>query len=260
VNENRMDLLVYQDIEILQSSLLNKHSEICHGFSTRKGGISSGKFASLNLGNDRGDDIDNTKENTRRFCKTVKISPARLVHLGQIHSNNIVKVDRPGFIENTDGAMTDTQNIFISVKTADCVPILLYDPTAKVVGAIHIGWRGITKKIIESFIEKAVENYNVDTANLLVVIGPSIGECCYEIKENVLDKFDDFEIVNKNNKFFLDLDTIVLNRLLKYGINSDKIDIIGLCTYCNPDKFFSCRRDGKTTGSMLSFIGIKNKF
>lgn len=254
-----MDSLVYQDIEILQSHLLNEYAEICHGFSTREGGVSRAKFATLNLGNGRGDDIDNIKENTRRFCKAVKISPHKLVHLGQIHSSNIAKVDRPGFIENTDGVITDTEGIFLSVKTADCVPVLFYTPTAKVVGALHMGWRGIAKKIVENFIEKVVENYNVDPANLLVAIGPSIGKCCYEVKEDVLDRFDDSEIISKNNKFFLDLDTAVVNRLIKLGINSSKIDIIELCTYCNPDRFFSYRRDGKTTGSMLSFIGLKNK-
>ncbi|RKY56656.1 MAG: peptidoglycan editing factor PgeF [Candidatus Neomarinimicrobiota bacterium] len=246
-------------IEILHSSLLLPYNEICHGFSTRTGGVSIGKFESLNLGSTDGDSRKNIKENQGRFCRALGFSTDKLVQPVQVHSNNVAVVSEPGIILNTDALITNIEGIFLSVKTADCAPVILFDPVRKVVGAIHAGWKGIVKNIISKTINVMETIFNTKPYNILVAIGPAIHDCCYEVKSEVACEFDYSEVVERNGKLYLNSVLAIKNRLVKSGLLLDNINDIALCTSCNADKFFSYRRDKGQTGRLMTVIGLRKE-
>ncbi|MCK4296306.1 MAG: peptidoglycan editing factor PgeF [Candidatus Marinimicrobia bacterium] len=244
-------------IEILQSSLLFPYDEVCHGFSTRTGGVSKGKFKSLNLGLTDGDLKNNIEKNRRRFCRELGFLPDKLVQPVQVHSNNVAVVLEPGIIPQTDALVTDVEDIFLSIKTADCASLILFDPVRKVVGAIHAGWKGIVQNIISETINVMKRVYKTRSEHILTVIGPAIRDCCYEVKSEVAVKFDVSEVVERNGKLYLNSVLAIKNRLIKSGLLLDNIHDIALCTSCNADKFFSYRRDRGQTGRLMTVIGLQ---
>lgn len=208
------------------------------------------------------------ESNIFRFLDRAGAQYKKIITLRQIHSANVEFISKPEEshvliqkIEDTDGVLTDKKETVLTVKTADCVPILFIDKQKGIVGASHVGWRGTIKKLPLKMIQQMLDRGS-QLSNIYVAIGPSIGNCCYEVKEDVLhhlveelENYLDKVITRRFGRVYLNL--ILLNFLLlrEAGIKKENIDFFPFCTCCNEKAFFSYRREGKgLKGEMFSFI------
>ena len=222
------------------------------GFSIRKGGYSEGQFSTLNLASHVGDNKIHVEKNRDYLINQLKLSSSP-VWLSQTHSNHIVCLDNKTINKNADGAYTTKNNRICTVMTADCVPLLFCDQSGKQVAAIHAGWKGICKGIID----KAIKIYH-DTSKIMVWIGPCISAKHYEVGIDVynnclnyLSLTKDAFIETDKNHWNCDLVSLVNIILKKSQVGA--IYECGLCTYEQEDMFYSYRRDGETgrTASMI---------
>ena len=184
--------------------------------------------------------------------KKYKIDGSLLADVNQVHSNKILVVDKSGNYGDADGIITSpTDNLVLLIKTADCIPIFIYDNITRNYGIVHAGWRGVKKKIHLKAIEKFI-GLGSHKNNLNFVMGPSIKACCYEVGAEMLDYFGT-SVIEKNGSFFLDLNKSVTSDFVNIGIVKDKIKIDSICTYENKH-LHSFRRDREKSGRMLSVI------
>tara|TARA_X000001036_G_C20653242_1_gene795882 strand:+ start:1019 stop:1687 length:669 start_codon:yes stop_codon:yes gene_type:complete len=184
--------------------------------------------------------------------KKYKIDGSLLADVNQVHSNKILIVDKSGNYGDADGIITSPlDNLVLLIKTADCIPIFIYDNITRNYGIVHAGWRGVKKKIHLKAIEKFI-GLGSHKNNLNFVMGPSIKACCYEVGAEMLDYFGT-SVIEKNGSFFLDLNKSVTSDFVNIGIVKDKIKIDSICTYENKH-LHSFRRDREKSGRMLSVI------
>jgi YfiH family protein len=256
---------------VINSKLLSSVDFISHGFFTRKGGFSTGDFESLNTSFLVGDNMDNVKKNRDHVAEYFNLSPNRLATLKQIHSTNVILIDKNTDIQTlkeyeADGLIVKDNNIILGVLTADCMPILFADKEKKIVAAIHCGWKGLVDGIIEITLESLLKNTS-SLENILVAIGPCIQQDSYEVDTDFYTK-----IVNKNNtastffkekkdgKYLFNLPSYAKNILLKCGMLGKNIDVLNYDTYKNEELFFSHRRsthkNAPTRGLQISCIKI----
>ncbi|MDA3883183.1 MAG: peptidoglycan editing factor PgeF [Bacteroidales bacterium] len=221
------------------------------GFSTRNGGVSKGPYYSLNLGLQTGDKESAVTENRQRFCNA--IAPGyKVVHVEQIHSNIVQYVDKEYEVTQGDAFFTQEKNVLLTISTADCAPILIHDEEYSIIAAIHCGWRGAREKIIEQTIAQL--SLYVSPENLRAYIGPMIQQSSYEVGAEFDALFPRQFIKKESGKRYFDLNSYIEDVLVESGVG--RITNTRLCTYSNPDMFFSHRRDGDT-GRMVSFIGLE---
>jgi len=254
-------------------NLLNKHNEIAHFCTSREGGVSVGNYASFNLSPFCGDAPESFLRNQQILCDRLDINLERLIIPYQNHGTEIRIIDddffqltdenKQQYLNGIDALYTSLPGVCIGVTTADCVPLLFFDPVKQVVAAAHAGWRGTCGRIAEITIRRLVEVYKCCMKDILVVIGPSISSEVYEVGVDVIDSFKaaGFDVSNiceqSGDSFFLDLWEANQQSLEKAGIPAENIEIAGLCTFTNPDRFFSARGLGIKSGRMLSGIMIK---
>jgi YfiH family protein len=199
------------------------------------------------------------------------INPGRLITVNQVHGENIIPIDAEGLIDGTinprtveaDAMITDAPGIAIGVETADCVPVLLYDPETPAVAAIHAGWRSTVKKIVDKTVVRMGVEFGTCPQRIVAAIGPAIGPECYEVDEPVMGPVREAfsywkEITTPRGKDRWGLDLVKANakELLKMGLLEQNIHGLGLCTACRRDLFYSFRAEGRT-GRMLSVVMIK---
>ncbi|WP_053956907.1 peptidoglycan editing factor PgeF [Inediibacterium massiliense] len=244
-----------------------------HGFSSKIGGVSQGKYASLNLGFKTEDSNEKVENNYKKIAKALDISIENLVFSDQVHKDHIKIVTKKdcgkGIIKESDikeidALITNETNVALATVYADCVPIFLLDPVKKVIALAHAGWRGTVLKIGKKTVEKMINVYETNPKDCLAAIGPSIGKCCYEVDENVIKEFNkDFTNLNKfvfskgNGKYMLDLWKANQITLKEIGLLERNISISNMCTMCHSEKFFSYRRDQGITGRMAAIIELK---
>ena len=186
----------------------------------------------------------------------------------QTHSSNISIVSKKrdiGWeseseaIRDCDALITNQKGIMLTILTADCVPILLFDTKLKVASAIHAGWRGTKEEIAIKSIKKMRDEFGSNPKDIIAGIAPSIGRCCYEVDWGVAQHFtkykDSFDKVG--DKYMLDLPLINYQQLLMSGLTKDNIELSSICTSCRVDSFFSYRRENGCSGRFMSMIGIK---
>jgi len=174
-----------------------------------------------------------------------------MVSLKQIHSNLPLIADRvSGSIGEGDALLTNLPNVSVSVRTADCFPILLADPRTRAVAAVHAGWRGTADEVVVETLSRMRAEYGTNPAELFAAIGPGIGKCCYEVGIEVARRFG---LDHAGN---IDLAADNRRQLLAAGVREDRIDTLGFCTFCEPGKFFSWRRDREQSGRMISYIRV----
>lgn len=241
-----------------------------HGFSTRIGGVSNGIYASLNLGMNRGDDKEKVIKNWDLFREACGITNEAFVCGNQVHGNNVhiaTKADLrpaygPGELIDADGYVTKERDVALSVFTADCVPILLEDSVNGVVGAVHSGWRSTVKDIEKEAIRKMIL-LGSDPSDILVAIGPAIDRCCFEVGGEVIDGVNALIGAEAaallyeekpNGKYMLDLRGVVKKRFVQLGVLPENIELVGGCTMCNHDKYFSHRYTNGERGSLACII------
>jgi len=237
---------------------------VCDGFVGRSGGVSRGPFASLNLSYWVGDDPADVDSNWERLRREVPALRA-VARMNQVHGNEVHVVTRETVADRPrgDGMVTAQPGVILGIFSADCVPILMIDPKRKICGAFHAGWRGVIADIATAGFA-AMTNLGAHASDLRVALGPSIGPCCFEVGEDLADRFRAEVPAAKNHitagrerKAYLNLRAIVTEQLKRAGNIATASGIIGPCTKCASDRFFSRRAaGGKTTGLQLSFVGF----
>jgi len=162
-------------------------------------------------------------------------------------------------VEDCDALITDLPRVVLNILTADCVPILLYDPHKKVVAAIHAGWRGSHMKIVEKSISMMQSHFGSSASDILAGIGPAIGKCCYEVDRDVAKHFDAYPqaLEQKAEKYMLDLIEINKIQLIASGLKEQHIETSGICTSCQVERYFSYRKELGCSGRFMSMIGLK---
>lgn len=196
--------------------------------------------------------------NRNNFLTKLGINSKQVVSADLGHSNT-VKVVSPNhsgtIISNSDGLLTENKNLFLSITLADCLPIFIYDPNQKVMGLVHGGWRNLAKGILTTTTKKLKTDFNSKPQHILVGIGPGISQCHYEVKQDVISKFEPFvseAAVERDGRTFLDLKRIALLQLLELGFEQENVEIDPECTYCFDNKYFSYRRDKKPSGKIAN--------
>jgi len=223
---------------------------IRHGFFTRAGGVSSGLYASLNGGVGSQDDAGKILENRARMAAALGVEPRRLLTAYQTHSPNVVVAEAPWTTENrprADAIVTRMRALAIGVTTADCGPVLFAEPRAGVIGAAHAGWRGALTGVIEATIA-AMERLGAAQRQIRAAIGPMIRQGNYEVGPDLVERFraDDpassrfFGPARRDGHAMFDLAGYIAARLKRAGIT--EVEDVGLCTYADPEQFFSYRR------------------
>lgn len=283
-------------LNILSVAQLSAIPWLVHGFSTRNGGVSRlhGK-SQLNLGFTKDDSKSAVESNRANFLTQLnavnsKYKPWPLVTLRQIHSDVIHFVEAPPESQLVgDGLITAIPEFLLGIQTADCIPIILVDPKRRAVGVFHAGWRGTLKRIVEKGVGAMQLHFGTMARDLKAAIGPGIHGCCYEVGQEVRDRFESqftygaklFREVEEFNevrekypmlfltarapghsilptKIYLDLVEANRQQLLSVGVPAKNIEASPLCTACNRDRLFSYRAEKGKTGRMMAVAGIRN--
>ena len=233
---------------MIKSKKISKFKVIKHGFFNRRGGTSKGIYKSLNCGLGSSDEKKNVINNLKIVCKKIGVRYKKLVLLNQIHSNKFYFIKKNHNFSKrikADSLITNVKNIAIGVLTADCVPILIYDKNKNFISAIHAGWKGAYKGVINNTINYLLKNGS-NRKNLVAVIGPCISEKNYEIKKNFKDKFIKKNPANKKffrlrkKKSYFCLNDYVYSQLRNLGIKN--LEVIKKNTFDTKNNFFSARR------------------
>ncbi len=233
---------------MLYSKKLSKETQIKHCFFNRLGGKSKGIYKSLNCGRGSLDNKKHINKNIVIACKKISRSYKKLILLNQIHSNKFFLIQNFKFSKKKligDALITDQKKIIIGILTADCAPVLIFDNKLKIISAIHAGWKGAYKGIIQKVI-KEFKKRGSESKNLIAAVGPCISQKNYEIQNDFKKKFLKQSKKNKfffkkiKNKTYFSLNKYVVSQLKEFGVK--KIDIIDQDTYNQKNNFFSARR------------------
>ena len=236
-----------------------------HGFTTRKGGVSPGVHASLNLSLTREENRENVAENYRRLADALGVNGEHFAACHYEHGNgveHITAADRGQGIrrENTlpfcDGVVVTDPDVVAVTLHADCTPLFFADRFGRSAGVAHAGWKGTYQAISENMIDKL----NIPAKDILVGIGPNIKVCCFEVQEDVgglfAKKYGESVRRFRDGKQYVDLVAVTLMQLEKKGIPAENVTVSEYCTYCRNDLFFSHRHSRGNTGAMASVIKI----
>lgn len=250
-------------VEVIRAVCLG---DLPHGFLGRRGGVSTGPVAGLNVGYGSKDDRSAIGENRRRAVAAV-LAGGHLATVHQVHSATAVYVEQPWQEDqrpHADAMATDRAGLLLGILTADCAPVLFADTEARVIGAAHAGWRGALDGVTDSTIA-AMEEIGARRERIDAVVGPCIGQESYEVDDAFRERFLDAD--DGNARFFatgaaskphFDLEAYVVHRLLAAGIG--EVEALHLDTYADPDRFFSYRRathlDEADYGRQVSMIAL----
>lgn len=257
-------------IEYFESSLLGECEFLTHAFCTRRGGVSAGDYDSLNISFREGDFESKVLQNWHRLAMAFTIPMDQFLTLNQVHGDDIFIIKPFGDYYSSsetldyDAIVTSRTNLAICIKTADCVPVFIVDRTKKIIAVVHAGWKGTALEITSKIVRLLLEKYGSSPKDILTAIGPSIGQCCFEVDTPTANAF--FEQKNNEaflfpgarpNKWMLDLAEANRRQILNCGIPEANIDVSDLCTSCRQDLFFSYRGSGGITGRQVNFMMIK---
>jgi len=215
-------------------------------FSTRRGGVSRAPFDSLNLGRSTEDDAAAVRENRERLLRLATLSPERLATAGQVHGARVVEVIAPGHHAECDALVTRHPDVVLAVTTADCMS-LLYDAPG-VVAVAHSGWRGTAEAMPLAALDAVCRLAGCAPDAVSVAIGPAIRGCCYEVGDDVAARFPPEAVRATGGKPRLDLPTAARIALNAAGVRPERLEDTGACTCCEPEWYFSHRRDRGRTG------------
>ena len=240
-----------------------------HAFTTRLGGVSTGMFASMNIGLHFGDTAENVAQNLQILADELGFDPKKLICTRQTHSDIVRAVTAEDYLgidhhdyPECDALVTATPGVALKVFTADCTPILFHDPVTGAVGAAHAGWRGTAADIAGKTVRAMEENFGANPENIRAAIGPNIGWCCFEtdadVPEAMVNALGDVAkkyVRAENEKYYVNLKGINAEFLKRAGVT--RIDISDDCTKCQCDRFWSHRITGKNRGSQGAIILCK---
>lgn len=237
-----------------------------HCFSSRIGGVSKHPFNTLNLAYHMGDEKLIVDENFKRIKKAVGFGKKKIVLTKQIHENKVENLDHTCEVSSgTDGLITSNQDLILTSYFADCVPLFILDPVKKVIANSHAGWRGTSLNIANATVKRLIADYDSNPSDLLIGIGPSISqkhfEVGHEVAETFLDKLPQLRsFMEKKScgKWHLDLWAMNKQLFIEAGVKESNVQISKLCTFSDPEHFYSHRRDGTARGNMAAMISLKS--
>ena len=216
--------------------------------STRTGGVSGPPHDSLNLGLGLGDRAARVRKNRRLLLEAAAIAPRRLARAEQVHGSALAVVSRGGVQRNVDGLITVTRGLTLAISTADCYPVIIYSPSERVLAALHVGRSGATKGIIPRALDTMGARFSMNAGNAVAVIGPGICRSCYTVWKRSASRFPAEYIRVRDGKRHLDLRSFCIDSLERGGLKKANIHHSGHCTSCEPDDFYSHRRDRGASG------------
>ena len=266
------EFVLHDKTAVYYTSPLFDSFSVPHAFFTRHGGVSDPPFDTLNFAVGLGDNRD-SEEKVRRnhdiAASVFGLTGASVCRTWQTHSDTVELaggiedfgrgVTAPAYDHPVDGLVTARRGLLLSVRTADCVPVLLYDPSSNICAAVHSGWRGTYKRISSVAIDKMVAA-GASRGSIIAAVGPCAGACCYEVGAELYESFTalshDYSrfFVPVGEKYRLDLSGLNAAVLSESGVSGGRISECRICTCCNTDMFFSHRVSGNDRGTMASFI------
>lgn len=236
---------------------------VVHAISTRLGGVSEPPYDTLNLSLSVPDEPERVLENRRRFVGALGGDPSRLVSSRQVHGDDVLAVtddfEPEAPLVRADVQVTDRPGWLLSLRFADCVPLLMVHPERRAIAAVHAGWRGTLKGAAATAVRALQERFGAEPAGLWVGIGPAIGPCCYEVGEEVAEQFADRGrgiVRNGSARPHLDLWALNHQAVAAMGVPAEQIEVAELCTRCKAELFFSHRAQGYPAGRFSAALGL----
>ena len=250
----------------------NLHPSITAFSTTRQGGVSIGNYASFNINHYCGDSPEAVRKNQQLLSEQLGIAVDRLVYPHQTHQTEVRQITpdfftlteekRQAFLEGVDAVFTDVIGICIGVSTADCIPIIIYDPTHHAVATVHAGWRGTVARIAEKAVSAMTHTVGSLPEEMQAVIGPGISLKNFEVGDEVYDAFASAgypmdAIAVREKKWHIDLPKCCRLQLEATGVPSANIRMTDICTYDQADDYFSARKLGINSGRILTGIVLR---
>ena len=253
-------------LDLYHFKKLPTYAKVTHAVSTKSSAFPYHFSLALHTGESPKDIIGNRKI-LKESLKIPHTKTVKFIVANQTHSANIQVIQenksrgwesKEDAIENCDALITDVKYLILTILTADCVPILLYDKEKQVIAIIHAGWKGTEAQITKKTIQKMQKVFKSNPKEILASIAPSIGRCCYEVELDVAKHFLHIpqSYTQKANKYMLDLPMLNQKQLLDSGIEKDHIEMSDICTSCEVERFFSYRKEKGCTGRFMSLIGL----
>lgn len=271
-NKNTLEQIDRDGVTYLSFPALEQTGLVSHAFSTKFGGVSEGIYATMNFSFTRDDLKEHVSENYRRMANALGVDRNRMVLSCQTHTTNVRKVTeadcgkgvvRERDYRDVDGLITNVPGITLVTFYADCVPLYIVDPVHKAIGLSHSGWRGTVNHMGQRTLEAMKEAYGTEARDVIVCIGPSICQDCYEVSGDVAEKFEHAfpeeyktELLEEkeNGKFQLNLWRANELVFQEAGVPEEQIHTTNICTKCNSDYLFSHRVMGDARGNLAAFL------
>lgn len=249
--------------------------KLIYDFSLRTGGVSTGCYSSLNLSATMGDDDANVLANTRIWLNGLGIDTADMVMVNQTHTTNILRVDESyageciradlSRTKDIDGIVTNVKGLALTSSHADCVPLYFYDPLNEAIGIAHSGWRGTVGELARKMVERMSQEFGSDPPEIHTRIGPCISQKYFACDRDVIDEIDamsidcgaEYYFDEDEGKYHASLAGINRRVMLAAGVRPEHIDMADECTYSNPEKYYSHRRDGRLRGGHKAILAMK---
>ena len=253
--------------------LISFEDTIQHFVTTRNSALPPSSQNSFTIGLNGAIGNEIVLSNRKKLAEQFEISPDSYVFAVQVHGSGVAIVndedrgkgafERSAYLCDVDGMVTNQRGICLVTQAADCVPILFFDPVKKVIGVAHAGWKGTVAKIPAEVVKAFIAGFDSKPLDIIVGIGPSIGSCCYEVGDEVVNmvknSFESTEgLILRNEKFakpVFDLWEANRRTLIEVGVKSENIELAGLCTKCHNNLFFSARKGDK--GRFGAFIMLR---
>jgi YfiH family protein len=251
-------------IDFYRFKIFEKYDGLLQAVTTKSADQSYAFSLALHTGEDENEIIKNRKILAELLNHKKDL---HFIVANQTHSDHIKIIEESktkgwetlsDAIEDCDALITKQTNVMITMLTADCVPILLYDKKKKVIAAVHAGWKGTASKILAKTVLQMSETFGSDPKDIIAGIAPSIGACCYEVGEEVAQHFFDLPkaYLKVGDKYMLDLPYINKYQLLQSGLLEEHIEMSGVCTACEVERYFSYRKEQGCSGRFMSMIGM----
>jgi len=243
---------------IIRPFIFRQFPEIKIGFASKIGPEVNSPYY-FNLSYSVGDEKFIVDRNRKFFFEELGLSVNQIGFQKQVHEDLIREVDSSGYCGESDAMITTSKNLGLAISSADCPAIFIYDPVKKILAAVHSGWRGTEKKILQKTITKLNDEYNSNSTDLVCYIGPSISVINYEVGQDVAEKFDDQFVIKNNNKYFLDVARANYKMLIDEGVKKVNIQKSCLCSFEYEELLHSYRRDGQKSGRAIGVIAMRDK-
>ncbi len=255
-------------VEYVEMEVLAALGFVEHAFCTRRGGESAGPFARLNAGFRGGEREEDVRRNLAIVGEAFAIPQERLVLMGQVHGDRIHVIDGaeppPAYVAACDGLITARPGVALGVKTADCVPLFFVDRVRRIIGAAHAGWRGTALGMAAKMVDAFVEDFASRPEDILAIVGPAVGPCCYQVDAPVhaalaahagVDRF--LKPCRQEGRWMLDLPLANRLQIGERGVPEANILSAGLCTACRQELFFSHRASGGQSGRQVNLLMLR---